>query len=186
EVVANPQFEQVPRADPRLDPWVDFISDLELALACDPEPEAKRLAALEQLLAAIEDDELKKKFKSPIDRYKLHASAVAAATKEQLEELREIVGGLPETFKPYREALHRYAVVDHATALYIQVILSQVPIGSSSGKIKQPGRKLAYRFPVHIEDEPETLDDYADLVIEACKKGGKLEVPPFIMLERQK
>jgi hypothetical protein len=186
EVIAHPQFEQIPRADPRLDPWVDFISDLEIALACDPEPEAKRLVALEQLLAAIEDDELKKKFKSPIDRYKLHASAVAAATKEQLEELRKIVGGLPETFKPYREALHRYAVVDHATALYIQAILSQVPIGSSSGKIKQPGRKLAYRFPVHIEDEPETLDDYADLVIEACKKGGKLEIPPFIMLERQK
>lgn len=186
EVIAHPQFEQVPRENPKLDPWVDFTEDLELAVKFDPAPEAKRLAALEQLLAGIEGDELKKKFKAPIERYKLHASAIAGATKEQVQELREIVGGLPETFKPYREALHRYAVVDHATALYIQAILAQVPIGSSSGKIKQPGRKLAYRFPVTIEGEPETRDAYADLVIEACKEGGKFEVPPFIMLERQK
>lgn len=188
EVLAHPQFAQIPRAEPKLDPWVDFGQDLALVLACDPAPEAIRVAELDQILVEVAgDDKLKKQFEAPIARYKRYADAIAAATPEQLEDLRKIVGGLPETFTPYREALHRYAVIDHATAFYILAMLSEVPIGSGSGKLtRQPGRKLVYHFPPTIENEPEDLDAYADLVIEACKDKGTFVMPPFMMLERQK
>ncbi|MCY0989236.1 hypothetical protein OV203_19010 [Nannocystis sp. ILAH1] len=188
EVIAHPQFKDVPREKPDHDPWVDFVRDLELVISCDAAPEARRVAALAQVLTDLAgDDKLRKQFQAPIDRYQQYAAVIAAATPEQLADLRRIVGGLPETFTPYREALHRNAIVDHATAFYILAMLSEVPIGSARGKVtKQPGRKLVYHFPPNIEGEPKDLDAYADLVIEACKDGGVFVVPPFIMLERQK
>lgn len=188
EVIAHPQFKDVPREKPDHDPWVDLVRDLELVMACDAAPEARRVAALAQALTDLAgDDKLRKQLQAPIDRYERYAGAIAAATPEQLADLRQIVGGLPETFTPYREALHRNAIVDHATAFYILAMLSEVPIGSARGKVtKQPGRKLVYHFPPTIEGEPKDLDAYADLVIEACKDGGAFVVPPFIMLERQK
>lgn len=179
DVLAHPEF-----ASCRRSPWDHFADDLLLLAGVDP-----RIAALDAILADLAGDEaLRQKFQGPVDRYKLHAEALLGAPEAQLETLRQIIGGLPETFAPYRAAMHRYAIVDHATAFYIKAMLAEIRIGSASGKLTaQPGRKLVYHAPfLGIQGEPETLDAYADLVIEACKENGKFVVPPMILLERQK
>ncbi|MCY1013611.1 hypothetical protein OV079_50410 [Nannocystis pusilla] len=184
EVLAHAEFEHS-----RREPWQSFATDLRLAVALDRAGEKKRVTALQQLLTDLAGEEKAlKSFQGPVERYRQYADAIADATAEQAEDVRRLIGGLPETFGTYRAELHRYAAVDQATAFYIKAILAELPIGSGSGKLKTPpGRKLAYHVPIGgIAGEPKDLETYANMVIEACESGGAFFVPPLIMLERQK
>jgi hypothetical protein len=182
DVVAHPYF-----AASRTRAWPRFEQCLRAIFAAHTLRSTSHVDALEKLVADS-DAKLAKAASAALERYKVHLAAVRAIEQAEVDELRRIIGGLPETFEPYRTQMHDYAVVDHATAFYIKAILAGVKIGSDSGKvIKQPGRKLVYRMPEGgIKGEPETLDAYADLVIKACEEGTGFSTPPLIMLERQK
>ena len=119
-----------------------------------------------------------------LERFKAFESAFTAS---DVAQVKQILGGLPETFEPYRVEMHKYAVVDHATAFYIKSILSGIKVGSGSGKVvAQPGRKLVFRMPEGgLKGEP-SRKVYAEMVVTACKDAAGFYLPPMIMLERQK
>lgn len=182
DVLTHPYF-----AASRTRAWSWFERCLRAAFAVHGLRTTSHVEALEQL-STDSDTKLAKAASAVLERYKLHLDAVRGLGQAEVDEVRRIIGGLPETFEPYRAQMHDYAVVDPATAFYIKAILSGVKIGSGSGKVvKQPGRKLVYRIPEGgIKDEPETLDAYADLIIKACEGSKGFSTPPMIMLERQK
>lgn len=182
EVLAHPQFVHCRRS-----PWEFFAADLRRVADLDVAREVALLEELTALLAQAEEKDVKQ-LEAAVSRYRLHADVVVDAKPAQLDDLRRVLGGLPETFGSYRAEMHRYAAVDHATAFYIKSILAGIKIGSNSGKIvAQPGRKLVYRTAEGgIQGEPEDLKGYADMVVEACEQGGVFFVPPLILLERQK
>lgn len=182
DVLAHPYF-----AASRTRAWAPFEQSLRAALTVHALRSASHVEALEALVSD-DDTRLARAASAALERYKTHLAAIRGLEQAEVDEVRRIIGGLPETFEPYRAQMHDFAVVDHATAFYIKAILAGVKIGSDSGKVvKQPGRKLVYRIAEGgIKDEPETLDAYADLVIEACEGATGFTTPPLIMLERQK
>lgn len=136
-------------------------------------------------LADDADEDLTAAAASVLERFKVFETAFAAP---DVVQVKQILGGLPETFEPYRVEMHKYAVVDHATAFYIKSILSGIKVGSGSGKVvAQPGRKLVFRMPEGgLKSEPASRKLYAEMVVTACKDAAGFYLPPMIMLERQK
>lgn len=184
DVLGHPCFDETKRK-----PWGTFARQLRSVAAL----EALRSGTLRSALAGLVEAEgghgpLATEATAVLDRYDEYVAATSALDDAAVADVVRIVGGLPETFAPYLQALRAQAAVDHGTALYIRSIMAGITIGSDRGKVRHPGRKLVYRTASGgIVGEPETRDGFADLVIAACKdETGRFVVPPLLMLERQK
>lgn len=183
-VLSHPHFAQTKRK-----PWEAFERELRTAAAIQPLSEASLLKPIQAVLDAEGGKgALATAAKSAMGRYEKYVEATSSLDPHTIDDVSQIIGGLPETFEPYLLALRAVSVVDHSTAIYIKSVMAGVTIGTSSGKVEHKGRKLVYRtVEGGIVGEPSSMDAFADLVIDACKgPDGKFAMPPFIMLERIK
>jgi hypothetical protein len=183
EVVSHSHF-----AEAKHKPWSTFESLLRAISAFADLPTESFISSIEQVIAEEEGKgDVARLFQDVLSRHRKYVESAAALDATALQDVAEIVGGLPETFEPYLAAMRKQAVVDHATAIYIKAAMAGIKIGTDKGKIRHRGRKLMYRAPDGgLTGELDTRKEYADLVIEKCKERGRFVVPVMIMLERHK